>query len=442
LSEVDQIPAMEVPCTSEKASETTEAPLRFAELLEKMKATGIEEAPEKQTADADVAGQGCLLVFALNLFVFSYVHPLQLGTDARFVYAADVALPHESHTVRFVRVLDLIAVLGMGIACVGMVWALHTKRMTPVRGVIAGLFCQAVAYLMGGGVDFLQCHVQAGGIGSKCHGLWCLEISAINLGMLTVTYFNPRYLFMAVFGLEGVQRIMWASRTDQPMELRGTVFGMAIGLIVLLMVVYFQELATSMAAGSCSGKPAALGMGKERDLEMDKPAQTLCTVPSALQRSVDCLDETGTAAERTKETDTRLGGAPCKPAPCAKDVYATCVEALSPAPPSRRKENDLRVGSGAQNQAMAATEVPKINHTDRKRRRREEQNTLVARLDRLLPDESRRGSFKGAGPRSAGVWGRSFFNVLSGSIESQKRRAAFRLHRAYGSANYGPHLRR
>ena len=72
------------PCASEKASETTEAPLRFAELLEKMKATGIEEAPEKQTAEAYIASQGCLLNFTLNLFVFSYVQALQLGTDARF----------------------------------------------------------------------------------------------------------------------------------------------------------------------------------------------------------------------------------------------------------------------------------------------------------------------------------------------------------------------
>ena len=143
-------------------------------------------------------------------------------------------------------------------------------------------------------------------------------------------------------------------------------------------------------------------------------------MPSALQRIADCFDETSTAAERTKETDSRLRGAPCKPAPCAKDVYATCVEALSPAPLSRRKEDDSRVGSGAQNQAIAAAEVPKINHTDRKRRRREEQNTLVARLDRLLPDESRRGGFKGTGSRSAGVWGRSFFNVLSDSIEYLK----------------------
>ena len=195
--------------------------------------------------------------------------------------------------MRFVRVLDLIAVLGMGIACMGMVWALHTKRMTPAqrrRGVIAGLFCQAVAYLMGGGVDFLQCHMQAGGIGSKCHGLWCLEISAITLGVLTVTYFNARYLFMAVFGLEGVQRIMWASRTDQPMELCGSAFGMAIGMIVLPMVVYFQELAASMAAGSCCGKPAALRMGKERDLEERPGNGQACTdaVHSAFCATAHC----------------------------------------------------------------------------------------------------------------------------------------------------------
>ena len=45
---------------------------------------------------------------------------------------------------------------------------------------------------------------------------------------------------------------------------------------------------------------------------------------------------------------------------------------------------------------------------------------LVAKLDRMLPDDARRGGFKGAGPRSAGVWGRSFFNVLSDTIEHLK----------------------
>ena len=45
---------------------------------------------------------------------------------------------------------------------------------------------------------------------------------------------------------------------------------------------------------------------------------------------------------------------------------------------------------------------------------------LVAKLDRMLPDDARRGGFKGAGPRSAGIWGRSLFNVLSDTIEHLK----------------------
>ena len=33
-----------------------------------------------------------------------------------------------------------------------------------------------------------------------------------------------------------------------------------------------------------------------------------------------------------------------------------------------------------------------------------------------LPERARRGGFKGAGPRSTGVWGRSFFNVICDTI--------------------------
>lgn len=55
-------------------------------------------------------------------------------------------------------------------------------------------------------------------------------------------------------------------------------------------------------------------------------------------------------------------------------------------------------------------------HAQRKRKRREEQNKLVAHLDSLLPAEARNKYFKGAGPRSAGIWGRSFFNVMVDTI--------------------------
>lgn len=53
---------------------------------------------------------------------------------------------------------------------------------------------------------------------------------------------------------------------------------------------------------------------------------------------------------------------------------------------------------------------------DRKRQRRCLQNTLVSALDRALPDQARRKAFKGAGSRSAGIRGRSVFNVLTDVI--------------------------
>jgi len=182
------------------------------------------------------------------------------------VYAKDVASPYESRTgvrtVRFVRVLDLIVVLGMALRA--WEWCGPcTLKVTPGkgrRGVIAGLGCQAVVYLLGGCIDYYQCHVQASGVGSKCHGLWCLDIAAITLGVLTVSYFNQRYFFMACFGVQGVHRLMWASRTDQPMSIRGTVFAMALVLIVLPIIVYFQELAAGLTGSRARQDHLEMGL--------------------------------------------------------------------------------------------------------------------------------------------------------------------------------------
>lgn len=57
-----------------------------------------------------------------------------------------------------------------------------------------------------------------------------------------------------------------------------------------------------------------------------------------------------------------------------------------------------------------------LKPAQRKRRVRDEQNELLASLDKLLPGDARRGGFKGAGPRSAGGLGRSTFNILTDAI--------------------------
>ena len=57
---------------------------------------------------------------------------------------------------------------------------------------------------------------------------------------------------------------------------------------------------------------------------------------------------------------------------------------------------------------------------ERKKRRRNQQKMMVARLDCLLTQVGARkqhGEFKGAGPRSAGVGGRSIVHVLSDTID-------------------------
>ena len=67
-----------------------------------------------------------------------------------------------------------------------------------------------------------------------------------------------------------------------------------------------------------------------------------------------------------------------------------------------------------------------LEPAQRKRRVRDEQNELLASLDKLLPGDARRGGFKGAGPRSAGGLGRSTFNILTDTIHHLRaQQAAF-----------------
>ena len=73
---------------------------------------------------------------------------------------------------------------------------------------------------------------------------------------------------------------------------------------------------------------------------------------------------------------------------------------------------------------------------DRKRQRRSLQNALVSALDRALPDRARSKAFKGAGPRSAGIRGRSIFNVLTdciGWIKQMHLQAACALAATHGT---------
>ena len=61
-----------------------------------------------------------------------------------------------------------------------------------------------------------------------------------------------------------------------------------------------------------------------------------------------------------------------------------------------------------------------IKYNARKRERREERNSLVSKLDHLLPHNARKNDSRGAGVRSAGMLGRSITTVLANTVKHLK----------------------
>jgi len=430
----------------------------FAAVFDGMKAAGIDSHPHNKSAEAYTAGQTCLLIFAINMMVVAIGHWQQLVSLHRFVYEPDAARPHKSETLRFVRMLDFAVNVCWSVTLTFVAGMLYTKRMTPSGGAKAvklTMACAVVLYMIGAVADYLQCHFQAGGIGQRCHGLFCLQAAVLILFCLVVGHFRPRLLFMCCFTVQGALRLEWSSRSEQRGILRSTVVAVAVTLIILPVIAYFQEMVLALKRLECCGQGTVMTQtSKERDVEMDAqaPWDSSARAPSALERVADfALSQLGGQGGQAREgvhdgVDEEAGG----------QQACVCVQACIGAdaqPQVRAKEDDGRVGCGStppdshngvsnaaagMNSGRGGARAPglavreavalpsclepqghqaKGKHTDRKRKRREEQNTLVSKLDRILPEEARRGGFKGAGPRSAGVWGRSFLNVLTDTIE-------------------------
>ena len=68
-------------------------------------------------------------------------------------------------------------------------------------------------------------------------------------------------------------------------------------------------------------------------------------------------------------------------------------------------------------EARADDKMHSAHSANLKRQQRARQNQLVATLDSLLPTEARCKPFKGAGPRSTGLQGRSVLNVLADCVQ-------------------------
>ena len=399
---------------------------RLANVLESAKAGGLEALPELETTDSWTAARATLVLTALNFLSVAPTHCEHAMSDARFVTEAEEPRPHESRTLRLVRVLDVVVIFSWAALLLWLAHELGCRRRSPgdVRPmVLASLGVVAVVYFVGALCDFGQCHVQAGGIGSQCNGMACLNVACLLLVCKGVGHWNPRFLAFAVFTLQGVHRLHWASR--QPLESTSRVlFGtIALCFVVLPLYMYAQELATAVQQLCVQRRHQE---NEKHVDEKDKPAEKLqagCPLVAAL--AVNSLP----ARQRQ---DSSLLGAMGRISPRVRVLYEEA--------PERLKEDNSKVGTGPatkidsgpgtksdalmkRSEVRASTaldeivlQLPKVSHAERKRRRLVEQNQLLATLDRLLPDDARRGGFKGAGPRSAGVWGRSVFNILTDTI--------------------------
>lgn len=437
--------------------------MRFAGLLHGMKAAGIDAHPHNHTPEAYAAGQAALLLFSINMMTVAIGHGGQLATEERFVYEPNAAHPHESGTLRFVRLLDFVVmVCWAGQMCrVGL--RLRTRRITPAQGysaVMGSMICAVIAYLLGAVADSLQCNFQAGGIGTHCNGNSCLRVAAATLVCFVIGRWRPRLFFLFCFGMQGALRLEWAKRGDLPDALRAIVLVFAITLLTLPALVYLCELAAPKAL-IFSKASSGTGPGKVSDLEMavsgtehqsassllklfwiaNKAAETLSPenmwkrdCPKlAINNDSDracpsvCVEAILPEQLRLKEDDGRAG-AGCSPSSesteCTPEACPSPEAVLEACPsheavlhiPARKKV--AFCDSVVPNEDMC--DCTKLKGSDRKRKRRGELNTLVSALDNLLPAEARHGGFKGAGPRSAGVMGRSLINVLSDTVEHLK----------------------
>ena len=411
-----------------------------------------------------------LYVFAANAFAVGCVHALLLDTPARFVQAPDEARPDDARVLRLVRVFDCLVNL---LHSAQLFWCARALRrgslsLAAARWyVIAGCAVMAGGYLVGAGVDYLQCHFQASGIGPECSGLRCIYTASSVMGLAIFCGLFPRWLFVATFCAQGLYRMEWIRKLEDflPLSVQTGVAGLALCIFMLPLACYAHERAQFLLGKQ---RDVRTGAAKERDLESDMsgsealeklPAQPTCSALAQVARSQEELQiADNISVSRVKVDDARAGVAAF-----AMEPATLCVQA-QPDIPQRVKEDDARVGtspvSSETTSSPQATPLPEpdspnesvpttassigscrvssplgkrgkrpaakisehkadecvSNTSDRKRRRREVQKTLVAKLDLLLPEGARRGGFKGAGPRSAGVWGRSFFNVISDTI--------------------------
>ena len=191
------------------------------------------------------SGQACLLVFGAQKIVFAVVHTGQLLSVARFVSCPDQPLPHESLTLRWVRVLDILCSLGLGLSLARLSMRLRRKAISGCSGrkvLLQTIACVSAAYVVGALADYAQCHYQGGGIGPHCNGFNCLRVSMMLAAAVAVGQYQPRFFWSVCFGAEGLHRMWWVLSEKREVWVLVSVLLTSALLFLLIAVLFVEDL--------------------------------------------------------------------------------------------------------------------------------------------------------------------------------------------------------
>lgn len=280
-----------------------------------------------------LAGQGALGVFALLNFNIFVIHLGQVTSDARFVYSPDSTDPYENpeRTLRYVRVLDVCVSFGWGLFCAILSGSLFLKQMdvSTVRTRLqTSVLSVTVVYLVGAASDFGQCRYQAGGIGSRCHGVSCLQTAGACASALVVMQLHARFFLAFSFMVESGYRLNWLSKEENLSNAHGMEVSfrqsMVLSWVVLLavypIVLHYREIARVAKCNSCydsefppepvlpkSTPSAPIHVTKPVSISLPEHAADVAA-KRGLKDCVTCtMNDDSAALARTKEDDSNLG---------------------------------------------------------------------------------------------------------------------------------------
>jgi hypothetical protein len=190
-------------------------------------------------------GQFLVLFFGLQVFGFAGIHAHQLLMDTRYVNAAHAPRPHESLTLRVVRVIDFLVCLVWSSFLGWLFLRLRRQEITALDGrrlLLASFRRVVCVYALGTMVDFAQCHFQAGGIGAHCHGYNCAT-TAIPLAVAVIVgEYKPDVFWAVCFLGQGLYRLVWVLREERPMAVKVSIATTSVALIVLSISLYAEEI--------------------------------------------------------------------------------------------------------------------------------------------------------------------------------------------------------